>query len=70
MRCALILALALAACSKPARSVDWFAAHPEETNRVLQQCGTHQQTDAECDAARNAVLKKQDQRLKLFRNGF
>ncbi|WP_372784660.1 EexN family lipoprotein [Phenylobacterium sp.] len=69
MRYTLLLSLLLAACTQPTRSVDWFAAHPEETNRVLVRCERQRLTDADCEAARDAVRRKQDERLKLFRKG-
>jgi hypothetical protein len=70
MKYALLLALILAGCTRPTRTADWFAAHPDATNQVLSRCQAHRQADAECDAAQVAVRRKQDDRLKLFRKGF
>jgi hypothetical protein len=66
-----VLALVLAGCGAPPRSPAYFAAHPDETARVLAGCGHDSHRGPECSNARDgqAVLERKA-RMDLYRKGF
>lgn len=70
MKRAVVLLLALAACTKPARSTDWFVEHPHVAATVADRCVLERLTSEECANATAAIRKAQDERLKLYRKGF
>lgn len=56
MKCASVLTLALSmmatGCEAPARSADFFEAHPKDAKDVLEGCAAHMVRSDECDNAR------------------
>ena len=70
-RAAILLGLALAACTSPPRAASYFKAHPEEAGKVIVDCAAGTHRGAECDNAKAAEAQIQsDARLSLYKKSF
>lgn len=61
MKCASVLTVALltvlAGCEAPARSSEYFKAHPEEARTVLDECAADTVRGDECTNARMGAMQ-------------
>jgi tetrahydromethanopterin S-methyltransferase subunit A len=67
----LIAIAALAACSPPPRSADYFIAHPEEAVRVVAGCTRGAHRGEECvNATAGVAAAESAERMKLYKKSF
>lgn len=70
LKAIVLLSASLVGCGAPPRSVDWYSGHPEAAVDTTKRCSVGAQSGAECQAAAEAIRRRQDDRLKQFRRGF